>query len=498
MSTLSQGKILLLGYPIDRLSHENLEEELVSLIEAYTVDQIPKYATSITALVLGKLSGIFLNRRILPQVADALRNADFVGIDSKELQILARMLGNNVEALIRPEDLLLASASLLAKYRQSLFILGGNEDLLKKVEERLVLDFPGLKIAGMASSSIFTKGLELYESIQTDDLIVELINNAKPTILALNLGHPKQEIWLSRVRNKLNVPLIIGVGGAFKEYLEKKGVEVPSLSFSIGKANQKIVSIFRYLFWLPPLLIFNTFNRIVYNLFYKRYKKSETNSYLFLSKKETLFIVKFPPFVNRNTWKNQLKVLEGGLEHENIILDFTEVRHINPSGMGLLHAIQKEIRAKNKNLFFMGIIGDVRFLLKLNGAWDLVAPFSVSGPEEVLQRMSLAGKDNLLKNRIFLSMDQKNNQKILSFFGCLQGYDVNEESGFNLEPVIIGKSLVIDLAYCTSISNLGFGFLLYLREFQKKQNLGLSIKNANKSLKSQFKYYGLDAFFHFL
>ncbi len=353
-------------------------------------------------------------------------------------------------------------------------------------------DFPGLKMAGTASPAIYTKGLELYESIQTDDVIVELINNAKPAILALNLGHPKQEIWLGRVMHKLKVPLIVGVGGAFEQYLEKKGVEVKVSKFSFEKIKQKAVSVLRYLFWLPPLLVYNTFNRGVYNLFHKRYKKPSTDPHLFLSKKETLFIAKFPPFVNRNTWGKQLKALEEGLEHENIVLDFREVRHINPSGMGLLHAIQKEIRLKNKNFFIINITGDIRSLLKLSGAWDLVAPFSVDSSDEVIKRMGISG------NQLFLSIDQVENQATLSFFGRIQWGDVNEESGFNLEPVITGRNIIVNLAYCTSINNLGFGYLLHLREIQKKQNLGLSIQNAGRCVKRQFKYYKLDSFFHFL
>jgi anti-anti-sigma factor len=46
-----------------------------------------------------------------------------------------------------------------------------------------------------------------------NDGIVAMINRAAPDILLISLGSPKQENWMSMNFAKLNVPIIIGVGG---------------------------------------------------------------------------------------------------------------------------------------------------------------------------------------------------------------------------------------------------------------------------------------------
>jgi N-acetylglucosaminyldiphosphoundecaprenol N-acetyl-beta-D-mannosaminyltransferase len=495
------NKILLLGVPVDRIERGDLETHIERLIEASVNDKQTKFATTITALFLGKLSSFVLNDRLMPQVVSTLRQADFIGIDSKELQLLAKVLGNNVESLVRPEDLLLASSSLLKRYNQSIFLLGWNEELTKTTAESLKIDFPGLKIAGIAAPEIYTKGPEINESIQADDVIIEMINEARPTVLALSLGHPKLEIWLERVKGRIQVPLIIGVGGSFERYLAQREGKTssPFRKFSWTKWMQKIQSFLHYCFWIPPLIAFNTFNHLVYEFILKRFQKEPVvRPYLFLSKKETIYIAPFPPFVNRASWESQLKSMDEAFEHDNIVLDFEYVRHINPSGMGLLHAIWKRMQEKNKNLFFIGINGDIRCLLKLNGAWDMIAASVKEGADEVLESLSINKEENLLNTRIFLSIDQLKDQTILSFFGRLHTYDVETASGFSLEPLLNGRNLTINLEHCSSINNLGFGFLLTLRDHQKRQGQSLVIENASRFVKNQFKYYQLDSYFKFV
>ena len=43
-----------------------------------------------------------------------------------------------------------------------------------------------------------------------------MINAAKPDILFVGLGAPKQEKWIHRHRHKLQVPVSIGIGASFE------------------------------------------------------------------------------------------------------------------------------------------------------------------------------------------------------------------------------------------------------------------------------------------
>jgi len=62
-----------------------------------------------------------------------------------------------------------------------------------------------------------------------------MINEAKPDVLWVGLGCPKQDIWIHEHKNQLNVPIAVGVGAAFSFFagtvkrapgwIEKSGFE---------------------------------------------------------------------------------------------------------------------------------------------------------------------------------------------------------------------------------------------------------------------------------
>ena len=70
-----------------------------------------------------------------------------------------------------------------------------------------VAKLPPVKVAGLDPA--FVK----LDKDQPE--IVERINAAKPDLLFVALGNPKQELWMGRNAARLDVPVMIGVGGTF-------------------------------------------------------------------------------------------------------------------------------------------------------------------------------------------------------------------------------------------------------------------------------------------
>jgi N-acetylglucosaminyldiphosphoundecaprenol N-acetyl-beta-D-mannosaminyltransferase len=68
---------------------------------------------------------------------------------------------------------------------------------------------------------------------EEDEKIIEKINSTKPDILWVGLGLPKQEKWIYRHKDRLNAPVIIGVGAAFK-FLAGTKKRAPKWMGSIG------------------------------------------------------------------------------------------------------------------------------------------------------------------------------------------------------------------------------------------------------------------------
>jgi N-acetylglucosaminyldiphosphoundecaprenol N-acetyl-beta-D-mannosaminyltransferase len=109
------------------------------------------------------------------------------------------------------------------------FFYGSLPETLDRLEEKLKLKDPGLIVAGKISPE-FTPGVRT-ENKET----LDRINSARPDILWVGLGSPKQDLWMSIHRPLLDVPVMIGVGAAFDflsgvkpqapRWMQKSGLE---------------------------------------------------------------------------------------------------------------------------------------------------------------------------------------------------------------------------------------------------------------------------------
>jgi N-acetylglucosaminyldiphosphoundecaprenol N-acetyl-beta-D-mannosaminyltransferase len=90
------------------------------------------------------------------------------------------------------------------------FFLGDTEETLRRLKGNLERTYAEITIAGMCSPPFRPL------SSDEDDALVQRINEARPDVLWVALGLPKQERWIFEHRDRLNVPLVLGVGAAFK------------------------------------------------------------------------------------------------------------------------------------------------------------------------------------------------------------------------------------------------------------------------------------------
>ncbi len=102
-------------------------------------------------------------------------------------------------------DLIKASADRNLK----LFFFGTTDDVLHRIRERIIREYPNVAIAGMISPPFGT-------SLDDDDYI-RLINDSGANLVFVALGCPKQEKWMARNSPRINA-VLLGVGGAFPVY----------------------------------------------------------------------------------------------------------------------------------------------------------------------------------------------------------------------------------------------------------------------------------------
>lgn len=492
---INQRKCLLFGFPIDSLAPEDMESVFLEMLQGYAKDMRPRFGTTVNALVLGLTSGWPFSARD-PEMMQLLRSADFVGLDSSVLTRFSSLLGNPILP-ISSDNLLLQAALFCAKHKKRVFLIGGDETLCKKTAQALKSDIPGLNICGCSAPKINTKGLPLESSIQRDPLILEELREAKPDVLLIQLGHPKQDVWFARVANQLHIPLSLGVGGAFERYLNKRADTKAEGDYSLSSLKRKVVTALRFGLWIPSLFLYNTVNRLLYDLIFRHIKHNTARRGLFLSEKEALSVIPFPTYIHKNTWSKKPEWIDEAMEHDHIVLDLQRVQHLDPAGLGLLYSTAKTVSEAGKNLFLLGITADLRCFLKVNGAWDLFAPYACTNSEDVLDRLFFISRICNKKEHDFVSIYQSEEQTVISFFGRINCVENGDHELLNIKNLIDGKDTSIDLKYCTRISNRGFGFLLQLRSHTLQQGSKLTIIDASRQIKKQFSQAKLKSYFTF-
>lgn len=206
----------ILGIPIDNLDLEETTDAIFALLRQYPLTQRAGFVATVNVDFLVNAHAWLpgqLPRH--PELLDILRNADIVTADGMPLVWLSRMLGKSLKQRVTGADLVPALCKRAAKENASVYLLGGREEIAIQAAQKLQTQNPGLKIAGVSSPFVTTEGINIDDEAQ-DQLVVDAINQAKPDILFIGFGNPKQEIWFQRNKHKLQVPVSLGVGGTFE------------------------------------------------------------------------------------------------------------------------------------------------------------------------------------------------------------------------------------------------------------------------------------------
>jgi len=89
------------------------------------------------------------------------------------------------------------------------YFYGDTNATLSALCTRVNCDYPGHKIVGVFSPPFRTL------TPDEDRAIRDRINAARPDVLWVGLGMPKQDVWIYEHLDGLTVPVAIGVGAAF-------------------------------------------------------------------------------------------------------------------------------------------------------------------------------------------------------------------------------------------------------------------------------------------
>jgi N-acetylglucosaminyldiphosphoundecaprenol N-acetyl-beta-D-mannosaminyltransferase len=143
------------------------------------------------------------------ELSRELRTAYAVFPDGIALVALARLRGYVLPERIPGPSFLLAACAYGVERGWRHFFYGGGPGVADELATRLRGDYPGIIIAGTLTPP-FRALTEIEESATK-----EMIESARPDLLWVCLGSPKQERWCAAHLGRLEVPLMLAIGAAF-------------------------------------------------------------------------------------------------------------------------------------------------------------------------------------------------------------------------------------------------------------------------------------------
>jgi N-acetylglucosaminyldiphosphoundecaprenol N-acetyl-beta-D-mannosaminyltransferase len=140
----------------------------------------------------------------------AVDGAAFTVPDGQPLAWALRKLGHKIDARVYGPELMERACARAAGSGQRHYLYGGrDEKALAQLAANLLARHPGLQLVGGHSPPF--RGLDDAEL----DEIATRINAARPDVVWVGIGVPKQEKWMATMRDRLDAPVLIGVGAAF-------------------------------------------------------------------------------------------------------------------------------------------------------------------------------------------------------------------------------------------------------------------------------------------
>jgi N-acetylglucosaminyldiphosphoundecaprenol N-acetyl-beta-D-mannosaminyltransferase len=202
-------RVSLFGIQFDPLTMPQAVDRLLEIISAPSNES--RYVVTPNVDHIVKL-------RNDPAFQAAYRDADLVLVDGKPVLLASRMLRRALPETVPGSDLapeLFAASERIGGI--SIFLLGSAEGVGDVAAANIRSRWPWVRVSG-----VYSPPMKFSAESPMSEVAIEKIRAAAPDVLVVGLGAPRQEIWVHRVRERLNAKTILCVGATIDFLAEKR------------------------------------------------------------------------------------------------------------------------------------------------------------------------------------------------------------------------------------------------------------------------------------
>ena len=195
MMFLLNDKVKILGVGVNAVTMQ----EALDRIEKFFEEKKPKIIATANAEML-------MRATYDEELKKILNDAELVVPDGAGTVWAAHHLGYQMPERVAGYDLAQELMKRAPEKNRRIYFFGSAPNVAEKAKLKAEELYPGIKIVGTRNG---------FFSADDESKIISEIKSAQPDLLFAALGVPKQEKFLAKYKDELNVPVSIGVGGTF-------------------------------------------------------------------------------------------------------------------------------------------------------------------------------------------------------------------------------------------------------------------------------------------
>jgi N-acetylglucosaminyldiphosphoundecaprenol N-acetyl-beta-D-mannosaminyltransferase len=138
----------------------------------------------------------------------AYSRADLRLADGMPILWAAKILGSPLPEKVSGSDLIMPLAQFAARREWRVYLLGGGHGVAEQAADKFSREL-GLNVVGTDSPVVDLEG-----NAERPDEMIDKLLAAKPDLVLVALGAPKQELWIDRFGDRIKPAVAMGVGGS--------------------------------------------------------------------------------------------------------------------------------------------------------------------------------------------------------------------------------------------------------------------------------------------
>ena len=189
----------ILGVPVDDVTMAETLDLVAGLVESGRRSKVSHQVATVNV-------DFVVNATKDPELLAILQEASISLPDGMPIVWASRLLGTRIRERVAGADLVEKLAERAASNGFRMYLFGSAPGVAARAATTLTDKFPTLEIVADAGPFVGPDGT-------MDPTHVERIAAARPDVVCVALGNPKQEFWIRRHAHGIGAPVLIGVGG---------------------------------------------------------------------------------------------------------------------------------------------------------------------------------------------------------------------------------------------------------------------------------------------